>query len=139
VQARINENLPKFQRDLAVMKNVVGFVYVLNGEVQTAELFGDPRLFEAGRDGLLRGFLADAAVAKTDIKAKVSVSECAKFFQDAMSGKRNQTALRGSSADWSVENGVVAGVESTKSDAKAASPADASAGGFLHGTYSKSK
>jgi len=134
VQSRIEGDLPKFQKDLNSVKNVVGFVYVLNGEVQTAELFGNPRMFDAGRDGLLKGFLADAAVVKPDEKAKVSMPDCVSFFKDVMAGKRNQTALRAGNADVSVAGGMTMGVESTKVDTKAG---EHDGGGFLHGSYSK--
>lgn len=137
VQTRINTDLPKFQKGLSEVKNVVGFVYVLNGEVQTAELFGDPRLFQAGHEGLLKGFLADAAVSTEGAKSKVSLAECADFLKDVMAGKRDQNSKNGETYNFSLSGTNVKGREASLNAAKADFKAQNGYTGFVHGTYSK--
>ncbi|MBA3725774.1 MAG: hypothetical protein H0W86_04810 [Armatimonadetes bacterium] len=50
--------------------NVVGVVFILNGEIKTFELFGTPSLFEKAHKPILESFLTEAAVAKSNKPVK---------------------------------------------------------------------
>lgn len=133
---KVKAGLPEMQNALKGVKNVVGYVYVLNGEVQSAELFGTPKLFDAGRDALLMGVLSDAAVTKTDKSKRAKMSDCVAFFKEALTTNRRQTALRVGNSDYQVEGKMVAGAEAALPSYKSDSPAKDSSG-FLHGSYNK--
>lgn len=137
VQGRIASDLPKFKTALDGRQNVVGFVYVLNGEVRNMELFGTSRLFASSRDSLLKGYLADAAVAKADKAGRVSLSDCAKFMKDVMAGERRQTDLDRGRALWITNADGYSAQETTLPEAKDSRPTGGGAGAFLHGSYSK--
>lgn len=133
---KVKAGLPALQGALKGTKNVVGYVYVLNGEVQSAELFGTPKLFDAGRDALLMGVLSDAAVTKADKSKRAKMSDCVAFFKEALTTNRRQTALRVGNSDYQVEGRMIAGAEATLPGYKSDSPAHDSSG-FLHGSYNK--
>ncbi|MBI5707646.1 MAG: hypothetical protein HZC36_11745 [Armatimonadetes bacterium] len=135
---KVKAGLPALQNALRGLKNVVGYVYVLNGEVQSAELFGTPRLFDAGRDALLIGVLSDAAVTKADKAKSAKMSDCVAFFKEALTANRRQTALRIGNSDYGVDGVRIAGAEAALPSYKADSPAQDSSG-FLHGSYNKKK
>lgn len=138
VEAKIDKGLSELVKALDGVKNIVGYVYVSNGEVQSAELFGNARLFSAARDSLLRGLLADGAVTEAKQDAKVAMADCVGFFKDVMAGERRQTALRAGNADWQIHSSDVSGMEATMPAARASMPGDAN-NEFMHGSYSKKK
>ncbi len=133
VQAHIDRNLAAVRERLG--KNVVGLMFLVDGEIKTLELFGNNRLFSASRDSLLKGALAQAAVAQNATPAKVDLAACAKFMGEAMASNRvvesraadNVSTLRASPASR--------GRELHFEDAKR--EPGTSSSGLVHGTYTK--
>lgn len=131
IQGRIDTDLSKFVEGLDNQKDVVGVVYVLNGEISSFELFGNEALFKASREPLLKGFLADAAIKNNASMKPLDLPSVEKFIRDSLAGERRQTRLASSAANWSVAGSQTQGVETTLPTAEAKnSPSD-----LLHGTY----
>jgi hypothetical protein len=132
VQKQISVNLDEVRSKLEKNKNVVGMMFLIDGEVQTLELFGNNRLFSASRDSLLKGALAQAAAGEGEAGKKVDLGSCAKFMADAMQSNRvvekkeNGTvaARRASPSSKGVELHFDDGVAGAKS-------------GLVHGSYAK--
>lgn len=88
IQTAVGEELAKVLAALSGHKGVVGALFLVDGEVQTLELFGSPRLFEAAREPLLRGALAEAAVNRDKPASAVDLAACASFMAHAMKSDR---------------------------------------------------
>lgn len=141
VQKRIDANLKRFSDALDGQKNVVGLVYLVDGDIGSFELFGSESLFNASREPLLRGFLADSAVRPSRSAKPVDLDAIAKFVKDSLTGSRSEREIGRGQASWSVSNDMGgAGIESTLPDA--ATPKDhesQEATKLLHGSYSPHK
>lgn len=69
VQTRVKSSVDSVSSKLSGPK-VVGVVFVLNGEIQTLELFGSPALFRQAARPLFESFIAEAIMApKSDKRA----------------------------------------------------------------------
>jgi hypothetical protein len=139
VQKRVDTSLAAIEKSLRANKNAVGVMLVLNGQIQTVELFGNTKLFNAAARPMLKGFLAEAAVAPTDAKAKVSMKECSTFLSDTLKSKQRFIGARAGAASYDVSGGAnvrgrTYGAEAGKVPAAAATPGT---NGFIHGTYSR--
>lgn len=88
IQLVIERELATVLGKLKDHKNVVGALFLIDGKVQTLELFGNSKLFDASRVSLLKGALAEAAVHKDKSAPKFALEECAKFMADAMRSDR---------------------------------------------------
>lgn len=140
VQDRIEEDLKQFSSALDSQENVVGLVYIVNGDIGSFELFGNPSLLNASRDALLRGFLADAAVHTGESHGPADLDSVAEFVKNSLTGERQQSGLARGNGNWTVQNGNVQGAEATlpaaEMPAAKGSPDSAT---FLHGSYSPTK
>lgn len=134
VQTRMDRGLDPLRKALDRDDRAVGAVFLVNGRIVSLELFGDPALFKAHRESLLRGFLADAAVAPNEQASPPELAAIARFVSRAMNGERNQTRLGAGEAEWKVRNDGVEGRESSL-PATAAAPTDKA---LIHGTYKPS-
>jgi len=88
VQATVDRELANVVAALGRQKNVVGVIFLIDGKIQTLELFGNDKLFRASQAGLLKGALAEAAVNKGKRAPKFALDECAKFMAEAMESDR---------------------------------------------------
>ena len=136
VQKQMSDGLKSVNDKLAQNKNVVGVMFLVDGKLQTLELFGNSRLFGYSKNSLLKGALAQAAVAKDSPAAKVDLKECAQFMADAMNSRRTVSArMKNGTADVvSAERsgGGLQGREVHQEDKSA--PASS---GLIHGSYKK--
>ncbi len=138
VQERVQKGLKVLRDGLKKQNNVVGVMFVIDGQIQTLEMFGSSRLFDASVDGLLKGFLADAAVAPENAKNDVSLKTCGGFVKDSLNQRRqlhskaNGAYLYDASGEADMK-GVELRDGAMKSDATAGGAAE----GLVHGTYSK--
>jgi hypothetical protein len=139
VKKQLDEHLPKVLQTVANHKDVVGFIYILNGKVQSADLFGNPRILAAARESLLKGYLLDGANAQPDPEAKVDLYMCRKFMREILKDREaraKNVANRGRSEKF--DSGLAQGVELRVGEetlpASAALPAESE--GFIHGNYS---
>ncbi len=140
VQSRIDDDLKNFTQALDSQDNVVGLVYVVNGEIGSFELFGSPELLNSTREALLRGFLADAAVHASADAKPADLDGVASFVKQSLTGERQQSGLARGNGNWNVSNGGIAGRESTLPAAAAPSEKAApDSSTFLHGSYSPNK
>ncbi|MCW5943476.1 MAG: hypothetical protein KIS66_14685 [Fimbriimonadaceae bacterium] len=129
VQRRMDSGLGPLRDALDRDDRAIGAVFVVNGRIVSLELFGEPALFKAHREPLLRGFLAEAAVAPNANAPTPAMSEIARFVSQALNGERRQTRLGAGEAEWKVSNRDIEGRESSLPAAASASKA------LLHGTY----
>jgi hypothetical protein len=130
VQKQITTNLESVRGKLAGMKNVVGVMFLVDGEVQTLELFGNARLFNSSRDSLLKGALAQAAVGGSSPAMKVDLASCAKFMSDAMQSNRVVESRQNGAVSARRASPAAKGVEMHFDEDKGES-------GLLHGSYAK--
>jgi hypothetical protein len=132
VQAALAESLPKFSEDLGRGNNVVGAILVVNGQIQTMDLFESSRLFQASRDSLLKGYLSQAATSAKATKA-VSLKECLEFLTSSLSAtavyERSQSGGVTLGSNASAKGAVLRGFQP---DSKLESKA-------IHGVYSPNK
>jgi hypothetical protein len=142
VQGRLRADLSKIRAELDKRGDVVGMVCVVNGRIDTLEIFGDPKLFKASRDSILRGFLADAAsVSDEAFTSTLDKDACAKFVAGAMNGERRQTGLARGHGNWRVAPSERSramgfdgeGIELSAGSAAANKPEDST---LIHGSYS---
>ena len=106
--------------------NVVGVIYVLNGDIQTFEFFGSNSLYRSAQSGLLKGFLAAAAVAPSKPKA-ISTADCADFVKQSLTSRKEKRDLGVAMESLPSAGSPVAGRElRDKSDDKT-----------VHGSYTK--
>ena len=88
VKKQIETDLGDVLSKLDKNKNVVGVMFLMDGEVRTLELFGTNRLFNANRNSLLKGALAQAAVSNGSPALNIDMDACAKFMSEAMQSNR---------------------------------------------------
>lgn len=130
VQVRVDKGLEPLRNALDQDDRAIGAVFLVNGRIVSLEMFGEPALFKAHRESLLRGFLAEAAVAPNSNAPTPAQSEIARFVSQALNGERSQTRLGAGEAEWKVLNNEIEGRESSLP--AAAAPTDKA---LIHGTY----
>lgn len=136
VQKQMSDGLKAVNDKLAKNQNVVGVMFLVDGKLQTLELFGNSRLFGYSKNSLLKGALAQAAVGKNAPAGKVDLKECAKFMADAMNSRRTVSArTKNGAADVvSAERsgGGLQGKEVHQED-----KSEPASSGLIHGSYKK--
>jgi hypothetical protein len=132
VKQALSDGVPKVLDKLKDQKNVVGFIYILNGEVQSADLFGNSRIFDAAKESLLKSYLSDGAAHPADSTAKVDMDACKKFMEEVIEGRKARA--RNSALNESVR---YQGRETRGAEVMAGSTRDSA--GFVHGSYAPSK
>ncbi len=88
VQKHVSANEEELLSKLMAVKNVTGYVLIVDGKIDIAEVFGDPGLFERAAPQLLKSILAQQATkisTKPDSFAMAGVEE---FLVSALTGKR---------------------------------------------------
>lgn len=134
VQKSISENVPKVMDALKEQKNVVGFIYVRNGELQSMDLFGNPKVFDIAKGSLLKGFLADGASFAAKKEAQVDMNACRKFLEHILKdrdAKPKRSAKAGESVAY--ETSYARGVE------VGSLPSSSAGTSLVHGNYSPKK
>lgn len=133
VRKQIASDLDSVLSKLDKHKNVVGVMFLMDGEVRTLELFGNNRLFNQSRNSMLKGALAQAAVGGKAPGAKVDMKDCAKFMSEAMQSNRVVESRTPSSvaARRASENSKGVEVHAPSKDGEAGGSA------LLHGSYKK--
>jgi hypothetical protein len=71
--------------------NVVGVLFVLNGEIKTFELFGSPSIFSKAIKPVLESFLAEAAIAPESETVRPNPSEWSAFIGRCLAAGRDNT------------------------------------------------
>ncbi|MBC8064017.1 MAG: hypothetical protein H7Y17_04250 [Chlorobia bacterium] len=128
VTKSVDGNLPKVLKEVGEHKNVVGFIYIRNGKLQSADLFGNPKVLDATKNSLIRGYLSDGAAYAVEPDATISTRVYRKFMEDILKDRDNRSkrSVAGKTGKW--EAGALRGVEINGS----ADFGD----GFVHGNYS---
>lgn len=126
----IGENIPKVLDQLKDQKNLVGFVYLVNGEVQSADLFASPRIMAQAKESLLKGYLAEGAGVAAKTSAKIDMGSVEKFMRDVIEGRSARMPALQAGASGLYRGRATRGVE--LKDGKGE-------GEFVHGSYSKPK
>jgi hypothetical protein len=136
VTKAINSNLPKVLEGLKSQKDVVGVIYVLNGRIQSADLFGNPRIFEAAKESLVRGYLADGAPDASKPTFKIEMGTCRKFLEEILQDrdKRSKAQANGAAAEMSGRN-----VRGLELHMPSMTREDMAGSGYLHGNYAPKK
>lgn len=131
VTKAINGHLPKVLESLKGQKNVVGVIYVLNGRIQSADLFGSPRIFDAAKEGLIRGYLADGVPAASKPSFKVETGTYRKFLQEILEDRDARSRMGGNGAAAKMDAKNLRGMELNMP----ASQGEVSSYNYLHGNY----
>jgi hypothetical protein len=126
----IDENLPKILTQLKDRKDLVGFVYLVNGELQSADLFGSPRIMAQAKESLLKGYLAEGAGVATDATRKIDMGSVEKFMKDVIEGRSARMPALQAGASGLFRGRGTWGVELKGGKGE---------GEFVHGSYSKPK
>lgn len=149
---------PVIERLLGV-KNVVGYVLVIDGKIDSAEMFGSNGLFKFAAPQLVKSILAQQATNIAPAKRAMDADEVARFLVAAMTGRRDaaspvngrwtnnaqplqrsgQSVQSGSSTTRPREFLRVSGDDSIRGFElyDGANAEKKSAGSLLHGTYSR--
>jgi hypothetical protein len=135
VQKQIADNLEKVLAQLGLNKNVVGVMFLVDGEMQTLELFGNSRLFDAAKTPLLKGALAQAAIAEGRPASKVDLKACATFMSEAMRSSRSVES-RSEEAKSVATRRDSANTRGREVHYAGSAPGDGDSA-LLHGTYGK--
>lgn len=134
VQKSVKEHEPKVLDALKQQKNVVGFIYVRNGELQSMDLFGNPKVFDIAKGSLLKGFLADGASFPAKKDAEVDMNTCRKFLEHILKdqeAKPERSRKDGKSAQF--ETSFARGVQVGSLPGAGEDPT------LVHGNYSPKK
>lgn len=134
VQKSVKEHEPKVLDALRAQKNVVGFIYVRNGELQSMDLFGNPKVFDIAKSSLLKGFLADGASIPAKKDAEVDMNACRKFLEHILKDqqakpKRSERDGKSLAYETSFARGVEVG----------SLPGAGKDSTLVHGNYSPNK
>jgi hypothetical protein len=132
VEKRIKEELPKVSKELESNSKAIGFIYVLNGEIRSMDLFGNPKTFQAMRESLIHSLLAQAAITKGEGKAKSPTNDDFKAFVDESINGRKQVIAGSAGFGINVDGRLTKGKELMGEGARAGA-----ARTFIHGSYSK--
>jgi hypothetical protein len=134
VEKKVKEELPKLSKALEANSKAVGFIFVLNGEIRSMDLFGNPKTFQATRESLIHSLLAEAALTKGDGKMKSPSAEDYKtFVDDSINGKK-QVIAGSAGFGMDVDGRMSMGKEVTSPGVTLDAPHT-----FVHGSYSKKK
>jgi len=89
-------------------KNMVGFIAVTEGEIASADIFVNPRLFEGLWKKLLRATAVDAVTQKDTSGDSVSLEQVQQFLADGLSGEFKRVDNPGLGQEFLIEgeNGV---------------------------------
>lgn len=128
----VRENMPRVSGALNGDR-VVGVIYVLNGEIRSMDLFGNPKLFQSSKESLLHGFLAESAVTKGASSKMLSGEDFKTFFAAALNGKREEKPGQG----VYYMAGDAATLPSLKGNEVRGG--NSAAGALVHGSYSLGK
>lgn len=130
VKKALSENVPKILDELKDRKDLVGFVYLLNGKLQSADLFGSPRIMARAKESLLKGYFAGSAGIKPDPSLKLDLDEVNKFMKVVVEGRESRMPALKMDSSGLYRGRQTRGVEMKASVAE---------GGFVHGSYSPNK
>jgi hypothetical protein len=133
VDQKIKAELPKIAKELEKNSKTVGLIFVLNGEIRSMDLFGNPRTFQATKESLLQSFLSEGAIAKGSTNAKApSAQDYEEFVADSINGRRE--VIAGARGLEQVDGTGARGREVSSFGMTADAPHT-----FVHGNYSKKK
>ncbi len=90
VEQRVLADLPTLSKGLAGDGRIIGVIYVLNGEIKSMDLFGNPKTFQATLDSLLHGYLAEGAVEKTGTGKTASAEDYKSFLENSINARKRQ-------------------------------------------------
>lgn len=110
VRTTLTDRLPQLRKVLD-RKDVVGLIFVLNGKIESMDLFGHPRLFAQTGENLLRGYLAESATLGQGNAIPLSMEACRDFLAQSLKSERELTAATENSAGVAVESPEVKGKE----------------------------
>lgn len=123
VEKKIKDALPELSKGLAANEKIVGVIFVLNGEIVSMDLFGNPKTFQSAKEGLLTSYLSEGAIAKSESKPLPADADFKSFLEESLNGKRDD---RGQGR-YMISDGTIRGNE-----IKAKAGID-----IVHGSYSK--
>jgi hypothetical protein len=133
VKKTLSDHLPRVVDSLKDKKNVVGFVYVLNGKIQAADLFGSPGILSAARNSVLKGYLADGANEAPDPKATADLGDCRRFLEEILKDRKQRSeSVKNTGRSATFETRFARGVELNIAEGKSAEESP----GLVHGNYS---
>jgi hypothetical protein len=130
VQERMKNSLPNVIAGLERQKDVIGVIFVVNGKIQAMDLFGNTKLFNGSREGLLKGYLSQAATETNDAKP-IALTDCLAFLKESLTAKQTVD-----SAGFAVSRGDVTLSGSAKVEGADYKLGKDKSGPLVHGSYS---
>lgn len=132
VRERVRRGIPELLAALPKDERLVGIVILVNGEIQSFELFGSSKLLRDSLETILTGAFAEAAVSKATPR-EPDIAEVAEFISISLSSNRSQTAS-GSNPAYAIDaeaKGSELGEEGYSGNPQTRN------GPIVHGSYSR--
>ncbi|TET37673.1 MAG: hypothetical protein E3J72_04700 [Planctomycetota bacterium] len=82
VKKKTKAYMDALKSGLEKSKNLVGFIVVINGEVESCDMFRSPKLFSKLRDKLLNSYVMEALTSGKCIEKKVTEAEALRWLTD---------------------------------------------------------
>ncbi len=92
VQKHVSANETELLSKLMAVKNVTGYVLVVDGKIDVAEVFGDTTLFKRAAPQLLKSILAQQATKISTKPGSFAMAGVEEFLISALTGKRESIA-----------------------------------------------
>lgn len=154
VQDHVAANVDALVERLIEAPNVVGYVLIVDGKIDSAEVFGGNAIFRNAAPQLMRSVLAQAATKWAPSAGADDESRVQQFLYEALTGRRDENRSIGDSDYGNGVNGIVqrrssnpighgrsyrvSGEKTMRGYEVYAAPAKGKkVGALVHGTYAK--
>jgi hypothetical protein len=144
VKKAVDDLTTKMATKMPAKDTVVGMVCWLNGEIHSADLFANAKLFKGSRDKLLRSYAADLQLSKKQLAKPVDMKACSAFLSEIISAQRELDNKNMHGSVYRLKNGKIQGYESGAAGFGGGGfggggRAGGDSSGFGHGTYKPGK
>lgn len=152
VATHVQRNAQTLIDRMADVPNAVGYVLVIDGRIDSAEVFGAEKLFRRMAPQLIRSVLAQQATKITTSPKNMSEGEVERFLLEALSGRRlnsnstvendraygqRQRRAGAAAIDGSYDVKAKQGIQGYEIYGKTEGQSKSSPGSLVHGTYAK--
>lgn len=130
VVQHVEANFNDIWAQMSKVENAIGYVLVVDGKIDSAEVFGSPSIFRQAAPKLLRGILAQQGAEIKTAHSNPPASEVARFLANSLSGRRNGPVSGANSPIRVTGENNELGFELYRRPKAASSP-----GTFVHGSF----
>jgi hypothetical protein len=130
VQASANRLVSEMNTRFHPDAHTVGVICVIDGKIESADVFGNAEMFAASREELFRSYAVDAHLSGGAKRATADMRACENFLAEITQSRRQSDQP----GHFRIMTKTLDGVESGRSSL-GAGLAGAGGGGFTHGSY----